>query len=59
MMAPFYLMPNPRNTHLGRLTYQIFAAYWPTVTNEEDEIAPRAGVGESRIRLVVLQELLV
>jgi len=24
---------------LGRVTYQIFAAYWPTVTDEEDEIA--------------------
>ena len=24
---------------LGRVTYQIFAAYWPTVTNEEDDIA--------------------
>lgn len=24
---------------LGRLTYEIFAAYWPTVTNEGNEIA--------------------
>jgi dihydrofolate reductase len=24
---------------LGRVTYQIFAAYWPTVTDEEDDIA--------------------
>ncbi len=24
---------------LGRVTYQIFAGYWPTVTDEEDEIA--------------------
>jgi dihydrofolate reductase len=24
---------------LGRLTYQIFAAYWPTVTDENDDIA--------------------
>jgi dihydrofolate reductase len=24
---------------LGRLTYEIFAAYWPTVADEEDEIA--------------------
>ena len=24
---------------MGRLTYQIFAAYWPTVTDEEDDIA--------------------
>jgi dihydrofolate reductase len=25
---------------LGRLTYEIFAAYWPTVRDERDEIAP-------------------
>src|SRR5215212_10279439 len=24
---------------LGRLTYQIFAAYWPSVTDENDDIA--------------------
>jgi dihydrofolate reductase len=33
------LFPTAGGFLLGRLTYEIFAAYWPTVSDENDDIA--------------------